>query len=30
MEIEGSNENNNTTNHHDASQYMALVEVAQS
>jgi len=30
MEIEGSNENNNTSSHHDASQYMALVEVAQS
>ena len=30
MEIEGSNEDVNTTSHHAASQYMALVEVAQS
>ena len=30
MEIEGSNENVNTSNHHAASQNMALVEVTQS
>ena len=30
MEIEGINENISTTNHHVASQYMALVEVVQS
>ena len=30
MEIEGSNRNVNTSNHHAASQYMALVEVTQS
>lgn len=29
MEIEGSNENVNTTNHHAAIQYMALLEVTQ-
>ena len=29
MGIEGSNENVNTSNHHAASQYMALIEVAQ-
>ena len=30
MEIEESNGNVNTSNHHAASQYMVLVEVAQS
>ena len=30
MEIEGSNEDVNTTNHHAGRQYMALVEVIQS
>jgi len=30
VEIEGSNENVNTTNRHAPSQYMALVEVVQS
>ena len=30
MEIEGNNDNANTTNHHAARQYMALVEVDQS
>jgi len=30
VEIEGANENVNTANHHGASQYMALVEVAES
>lgn len=30
MEIEGSNENVSNTNHHAASQYMALVEVTPS
>ena len=30
MEIEDSNEDVNTSNHHAARQHMALVEVAQS